>query len=93
MFAYALERADILGANRSRWNDDIGLRDSPIFAVVVCRWLLSILNMKSRCGFATLSTSVISLRGLAYSARGRAERFQRFTSFGKPQIHESNGIV
>ena len=43
----------------------------PIFDVVDCRWLLSML--KTSVDFLTVSTSAMSLRGLAYSARGRAE--------------------
>ena len=53
----------------------IGLRDSPIFAVVDCRRLLSMLKMKMRI---SLSTSAISLRGLAYFVRCRAHSAEAF---------------
>ena len=45
-----------------------------------------------KCGFA-LSTSVISLRGLAYSARGRAERFQRPTKITDDENSYSLALI
>lgn len=78
MIASEVERARAFEADESHKSSVIGLKDSPIFAFVQCRWLLSMLKMRSRCGFATLSTSAISLRGLAYFARGRAEHFSGF---------------
>ena len=51
--------------------DGIGLGDLPMFASLIidgcCRCRM--LRMRSGCGFATLSTSAISLRGLAYICR------------------------
>lgn len=68
-----LMKAGNFKADRTISSDDIELRDSPIFAAIDCRWSSLMLKMKSQCGFATLSTSAISLRGLAYFPSRRAE--------------------
>ena len=74
-------KAKSLQADVCDRNNDVGLKDSPIFAVADCQELLPMLRTRSRCGFATLSTSAISLRGLAYFARYRAEWL-----IGKPVV-------